>query len=74
MIRSNIYFPAEIPKDWYNLIADLPEPPLVFFYPVTNETVGPDDLAPLFLMSQIIRDVSGERYLEIPKPVRDIYK
>ena len=65
---------AEIPKDWYNLIADLPERPLVFLYLGTNETLGPDDLATLLLMSLIMRDVSGERYLEIPKPVRDIYK
>ena len=65
---------AEIPKDWYNLIADLPEPPPAVLHPGTHEPVGPDDLAPLFPMSLIMQEVSGERYLEIPKPVRDIYK
>jgi len=65
---------TEIPKDWYNLIADLPEPPPAVLHPGTHEPVGPDDLAPLFPMSLIMQEVSGERYLEIPKPVRDIYK
>ena len=65
---------SEIPKDWYNLIADLPEPPPAVLHPGTHEPVGPDDLAPLFPMSLIIQEVSGERYLEIPEPVRDIYK
>jgi len=65
---------AEIPKDWYNIIADLPEPPPPVLHPGTHEPVGPDDLAPLFPMSLIMQEVSGERYLEIPEPVRDIYK
>ena len=65
---------SEIPKDWYNLIADLPEPPPAVLHPGTHEPVGPDDLAPLFPMSLIMQEVSGERYLEIPEPVRDIYK
>ena len=65
---------TEIPRDWYNLIADLPEPPPAVLHPGTHEPVGPDDLAPLFPMSLIMQEVSGERYLEIPKPVRDIYK
>ena len=65
---------TEIPRDWYNLIADLPEPPPAVLHPGTHEPVGPDDLAPLFPMSLIMQEVSGERYLEIPEPVRDIYK
>ncbi len=65
---------TEIPKDWYNIVADLPEPPPPVLHPGTHEPVGPDDLAPLFPMSLIMQEVSGERYLEIPGPVRDIYK
>ena len=65
---------SEIPKDWYNIVADLPEPPPPVLHPGTHEPVGPDDLAPLFPMSLIMQEVSGERYLEIPEPVRDIYK
>ena len=65
---------TDIPKDWYNIIADLPEPPPPVLHPGTHEPIGPDDLAPLFPMSLIMQEVSGERYLEIPGPVRDIYK
>ena len=65
---------SEIPKDWYNIVADLPEPPPPVLHPGTHEPVGPDDLAPLFPMSLIMQEVSGERYLEIPEPVHDIYK
>ena len=65
---------TEIPKDWYNIVADLPEPPPPVLHPGTHEPVGPDDLAPLFPMSLIMQEVSGERYLEIPGPVREIYR
>ena len=65
---------SEIPKDWYNITADLPEPPPPVLHPGTHQPVGPDDLAPLFPMELIMQEVSAERYLEIPRPVRDIYK
>ena len=65
---------TEIPKDWYNIVADLPEPPPPVLHPGTHEPVGPDDLAPLFPMSLIMQEVSTERYLEIPGPVREIYR
>ena len=38
----------DIPKDWYNIVADLPEPPAPVLHPGTGEAIGPDDLAPLF--------------------------
>ncbi|MBT4184266.1 MAG: TrpB-like pyridoxal-phosphate dependent enzyme, partial [Deltaproteobacteria bacterium] len=65
---------TEIPKDWYNIVADLPEPPPPVLHPGTHEPVGPDDLAPLFPMSLIMQEVSTERYLEIPGPVRETYR
>ena len=43
-----------IPRDWYNLIADLPSPPPPVLHPGTHQPVGPDDLAPLFPMSLIL--------------------
>ena len=41
----------EIPKSWYNIVADLPEPPAPVMHPGTGQPVGPDDLAPLFTMA-----------------------
>jgi len=63
-----------IPKTWYNLAADLPEPLAPVLHPGTGQPIGPDDLAPLFPMSLIMQEVSTEREIEIPDPVRDVYK
>ena len=63
-----------MPKSWYNLVADLPAPPPPVLYPGTLQPIGPDDLAPLFPMALIMQEVSTEREIEIPEPVRDIYR
>jgi tryptophan synthase beta chain len=63
-----------IPKAWYNLVADLPKPPPPALHPATGKPIGPDDLAPLFPQAIIAQEVSSERWIEIPEPVRDIYK
>jgi tryptophan synthase beta chain len=65
---------SHIPRAWYNLMADLPSPPPPVLHPGTLKPVGPDDLAPLFAMSLILQEVSAEREIEIPGPVRDVYK
>jgi tryptophan synthase beta chain len=64
----------QIPKSWYNLMADLPSPPPPPLHPGTLQPLGPDDLAPLFPMSLIMQEVSAEREIEIPAPVREIYR
>ncbi len=61
----------EIPKQWYNVQADMPHatpPPL---NPATGQPAGPQDLAPIFPMSLIEQEVSQERYIDIPEPVLD---
>ena len=63
-----------IPKVWYNIMADLPSLPPPVLHPGTMKPVGPDDLAPLFPMSLIAQEVTTEREVEIPEPVREIYK
>jgi tryptophan synthase beta chain len=65
---------SRIPKHWYNLAADLPKPPPPVLHPGTLKPLGPDDLAPLFPMSLIMQEVSTERQIEIPEPVRDVYR
>jgi len=64
----------QIPKSWYNIAADLPEPAPPVLHPGTGQPIGPDDLAPLFPMALIGQEVSTEREIEIPTPVRDIYR
>ena len=63
-----------IPSAWYNLQADLPSPPPPVLHPGTLQPVGPDDLAPLFPMALIGQEVSTEREIAIPAPVRDAYR
>ena len=63
-----------IPKAWYNIQADLPKPLPPVIHPGTGEPIGPEDLAPLFPMAVIGQEVSQERWIEIPDPVRDIYR
>ncbi|HLI87359.1 MAG TPA: TrpB-like pyridoxal phosphate-dependent enzyme [Ktedonobacteraceae bacterium] len=63
----------EMPRTWYNILADLPHPPAPVLHPGTKQPVTPDDLAPLFPMALIMQEVSTERYIEIPEPIRQIY-
>ena len=65
---------SDIPTHWYNIIPDLPAPPPPVLHPGTMEPVGPGDLAPLFPMELILQEVSQDSYIEIPEPVRDIYR
>ena len=65
---------THIPKYWYNLVADLPAPPPPVLHPGTHQPVGPADLAPLFPMELIMQEVTAEREVPIPEPVRDVYR
>ena len=65
---------SRIPKTWYNLVVDLPSPPPAVLHPGTMKPVGPDDLAPLFPTALIMQEVSTERDIEIPEPVREVYR
>lgn len=65
---------SHLPKYWYNIAADLPAPPPPVLHPGTLKPVGPDDLAPLFAKALIAQEVSTEREIEIPEPVREVYR
>lgn len=63
----------EMPQTWYNITPDLPRSPDPVLHPGTMQPVGPADLAPLFPMAIIQQEVSTERYIEIPEPIREVY-
>jgi tryptophan synthase beta chain len=65
---------SRIPRSWYNIAADLPVPLSPPLHPATRQPIGPADLAPLFPMALIAQEVSAEREIEIPEPVRDAYR
>ncbi|MDQ3425124.1 MAG: TrpB-like pyridoxal-phosphate dependent enzyme, partial [Actinomycetota bacterium] len=65
---------TRLPEAWYNLAADLPEPPPPVLHPGTGQPVGPDDLAPLFPMEIIKQEVATDRFITIPEEVRTVYR
>ncbi len=74
MQTKKIFLPeSEIPRQWYNVAADMPtpmEPPL---HPGTGQPAGPEDLAPIFPMPLIEQEVSQERFIDIPDEVLEKY-
>jgi tryptophan synthase beta chain len=64
---------SQIPRHWYNVVADIPNPPLPVLHPGTGDPVGPDDLAPLFPMALIMQEVSEEAQIAIPEEILDMY-
>lgn len=64
----------QIPKQWYNIIPDMPGPLAPVIHPGTLKPVTPDDLLPLFPMGLIEQEVSTRRWIDIPDQVREIYR
>jgi tryptophan synthase beta chain len=64
----------EMPHQWYNIVADMPNKPLPPLHPITRQPIGPDALAAVFPMELIKQEVSAERYIDIPDEVLDLYK
>ncbi len=75
MDRVKYLLPEDrLPRHWYNIQADLKTPLAPIIHPGTKQPIGPEDLAPLFAMELIQQEVSQEREIEIPDPVRDVYR
>jgi len=74
METKKIFLPeSEMPRQWYNILADMPtpmEPPL---HPGTGQPAGPEDLAPIFPMPLIEQEVSQDRFIDIPEEVLEKY-
>ena len=70
---QRINLPAEeLPKQWYNVLADVPDAATPVLHPATKEPIGPDDLAPLFPMALIGQEVSQDKWTDIPEEVLDV--
>ncbi len=76
MSSSKIVFldQSKMPRYYYNILADMPEPMAPPLHPGTGNPVGPEDLSAIFPMDLILQEVSTERYIEIPDQVFDLYK
>lgn len=64
----------DFPTHWYNVIADMKQPPPPYRHPASLELMGPDDLAPVFPLELIKQEASQEKWIEIPEEVQDILK
>ncbi|HWI58181.1 MAG TPA: TrpB-like pyridoxal phosphate-dependent enzyme, partial [Bacillota bacterium] len=64
---------ADIPKTWYNLLADFPQPMPPPLHPGTKQPVPPEALLAIFPENLVKQEMCPDRYVEIPEPVRDIY-
>ena len=65
----------DMPTHWYNLLADMKEPPPYYRHPATLEEMkDPPMPPPVFPMALIQQEFSKERYIEIPDEVQDILK
>ncbi len=64
---------SDIPTHWYNVVADMPNKPAPPLGP-DGKPVGPEALTAIFPMSLIEQEVSGERWIPIPEPVREAYR
>ncbi|HAM72546.1 MAG TPA: TrpB-like pyridoxal phosphate-dependent enzyme [Verrucomicrobiales bacterium] len=64
---------ADIPRAWYNLLPDFPEPLPPPLHPATRQPVGLADMTGLFPESLVRQEMSPDRWIEIPEPVREIY-
>ncbi len=64
---------SEIPTHWYNVVADMPNPPMPVLGP-DGKPITPDALTPIFPMGIIEQEVSSERWIAIPEEVRQVYR
>ncbi|MDQ1483955.1 MAG: tryptophan synthase beta chain [Actinomycetota bacterium] len=74
LTASHLIPAVTVPTHWYNLAAELPTPPPPHLHPGTREPVQPSDLAALFPSALIQQEGSGEVYIKIPEPIREIYR
>jgi len=63
---------SDLPTTWYNLAADFPEPLPPPLHPGTKEPVTPDLMTAIFPENLVAQEMTTERYVEIPDPVREI--
>jgi len=64
----------EMPKQWYNMQADLPTPLDPVYSARTGKPATPDDFSAIFPMELIKQEVSTKRYIDIPEEVADILR
>ncbi|MDE5707391.1 MAG: TrpB-like pyridoxal phosphate-dependent enzyme, partial [Alistipes sp.] len=65
---------SQLPAQWYNIVGDMPNRPLPPLDPKTRRPVMPEQMNGLFAEELVRQEFSTERYIDIPEPVRELYK
>ncbi len=64
----------QMPTQWYNIVADMPNRPLPPLHPATHRPVTKADLSAIFAEELVDQELSTERFIDIPDQVREIYR
>ncbi len=64
---------SEIPTHWYNVVADMPNPPLPPLGP-DGQPVSPEQMGVIFPPAILEQEMSAERWIPIPPAVREVYR
>jgi tryptophan synthase beta chain len=72
--RKIILAENEMPTNWYNIVADMPNKPQPMLHPGTKQPIKLEDMTPLFPVGLLKQEMSTDRWIEIPEEVQDIYK
>ena len=64
---------SEIPTHWYNVVADMKNPPAPPLGP-DGKPVSPEMMMTIFPGNILEQEMSAERWIPIPEPVREIYR
>lgn len=64
---------SELPSHWYNVIADLPNPPAPYLGP-DGQPVTAEQMTQIFAPDLVEQEVSTQRWIEIPQEVREILR
>ncbi len=65
----------DMPRQWYNIHAEMPNKPMPILHPGTKQPIQPEDLYPLFAKGLVDQEVNTkDAWIEIPEEVWDKYK
>ena len=65
---------SQIPHQWYNIVADMPNRPLPPLNPATKQPVTKEQMSAIFAEELMDQEMSTERYIDIPDEVHEMYK
>ncbi len=65
---------ADLPKQWYNIQADMVNKPMPLLNPATREAIKAEDLYPIFAKELCRQELNQtDRWIDIPDKVREMY-